>query len=173
MAEERSLDPRFDPRFQRGFDPATMPVEPETLRAPVEVAGPVPPTSPVLPANASRESVRLDVADEDDEDAELEPAPTRNPFRLALLLVSVGLLVLAAATLWWTANNQSAYLFGSAVEAPQNWMLQQLAGVVPPAAIVAGFVGIALWLGLGALTAKASATANANVNDRPEHPRGE
>ncbi len=170
MAEERSLDPRFDPRFQRGFDPATMPVEPETLRAPVEVVGPVPPASPVLRAGARRKPSGSRSADDEDED--LEPTPTRNPFRLALLLVSIGLLVLAAATMWWTANNQNAFLFGSAVENPQGWMLQQLTSVLPPAAIVAGFVGIATWLGLGALAAQSNAIANTDTN-APERHRGE
>jgi hypothetical protein len=147
MAEERSLDPRFDPRYQRGFDPATMPVEPETLRAPVEEVGPVPPASPVLPP--ARDSARLAILD--DEDEEFEPAPTRNPFRLALLLVSIGLLVIAGALTWWVANNQNAFLSGSAAETAWNWTFQSLTQVVPPAALVAGFVGLGAWLALGAL----------------------
>jgi len=153
MAEERSLDPRFDPRYQRGFDPATMPVDPETLRAPVEEIGAVPPTSPVVPVQ--QEAVRLEP--DDDEDHELAALSTRNPFRLALLFVSIGFLVLATALLWWTATNQSAYLSGSAAETAQGWMFQSLTGILPPAAIVAGFVGIAIWLGLGALDARANA----------------
>jgi hypothetical protein len=164
MPEERSLDPRFDPRFQRGFDPATMPVEPETLRAPVEEVGPVPPASPV-PAAVTREAERHGDLGSDDEES--EPAPARNPFRMALLLVSVGFLVLAAATLWWTATNQNAYLYGSAIETAQGWMFQALTGIVPSAAILAGFVGIAIWLGLGALAAKGEAKV------RPEQPRVE
>lgn len=149
MAEDRSLDPRFDPRYQRGFDPATMPVEPSILRAPVEEVGPVPPASPVLPP--SREGERLAIPDDDDE--EFEPAPTRNPFRLALLLVSIGLLVVAGALTWWVANNQNAFLSGSAAETAWNWTFQSLTQVVPPAAFVAGFVGLGAWLALGALGA--------------------
>jgi hypothetical protein len=164
MPEERSLDPRFDPRYQRGFDPSTLPVEPDTLRAPAEDAGPVPPASPV-PAPTVRDQGRLDDDERDDE--ELGQVPTRNPFRLALLLVSIGFLVLAAAILWWTANNQSAYLYGSAVESAQGWMFQSLTSTLPAAAIVAGFVGFAIWLGLGALAAKTDAGV------RPERSRGE
>jgi hypothetical protein len=161
MAEERSLDPRFDPRFQRGFDPATMPVDPAVVRAPVEEVGPVPPASPVLPPASDG----VEAAPLDDEDDELDQVPGRNPFRIALLLVSVGLLVLAAAILWWTANNQSAYLYGSAVETAQGWMFQAITQIVPTAAIVAGFVGLAIWLGLGALAAKA------DVDSRRERAR--
>ena len=166
MPEERSLDPRFDPRYQRGFDPSTMPVEPETLRAPVEQVGPVPPASTVPPP-PTRERERLGTDDGGDGDEEFVPGSSRNPFRLALLLVSIGFLVLAAAILWWTANNQSAYLYGSAVETAQGWMFQSLTTTLPPAAIVAGFVGLAIWLGLGALGAKAAAPA------RPERARDE
>jgi hypothetical protein len=167
MAEERRLDPRFDPRFQRGFNPATMPVDPETVRAPVEEVGPVPPTSPVPPAPAPRSDRFADEDVDDDQEEELEPASTRNPFRLALLLVSVGLLVLAAATLWWTANNQSAFLFGSAVETPQGWMFQQLTGVLPPAAIVAGLVGLVIWVALGALAALAPGSPPKDLSEEP------
>jgi hypothetical protein len=85
------------------------------------------------------------------DDEELEPATTRNPFRLALLIVSIGLLVMAAALTWWAANNQNAFLSGSASETAWNWTLQALTQAVPPAALVAGFVGMGAWLALGAL----------------------
>jgi hypothetical protein len=166
MPEERSLDPRFDPRYQRGFDPSTMPVEPETVRAPVEQVAPLPPASPVSP-RPTRHQERLEEDQDEEGDEEFEQAPTRNPFRLALLLLSIGFLALAAAILWWTANNQSAYLYGSAVETAQGWMFQSLTASLPAAAIVAGFVGLAIWLGLGALSAQADA------NDRSDRDRGE
>lgn len=147
MPDERTVDPRFDPRYQRGFDPSTMPVEPETLRAPVEDAGPVPPASTV-PAAKAHEPHGFDEPDDDDE---LEPLPTRNPFRLALLLTSIGLLAIATAIMWWTATNRSAFLWGSARETPLTWMFQQMTQIVPAAAAVAGFVGLGAWLALGAL----------------------
>jgi hypothetical protein len=149
MPEERSLDPRFDPRYQRGFDPSTMPVDPATLHEPVEEAAPVAPVSAV-PATR-REHDEPHPSDDDDE-GDL-PVSTRNPFQLALLLGSVGLLVLAAAILWWSANNQSAFLYGSAVETAWSWMFQALTQMVPPAATVAGFLGLGAWLALGALAA--------------------
>jgi hypothetical protein len=166
MAEDRSLDPRFDPRFQRGFDPATMPVDPAILRAPVEEAGPVPPVSAVLPV-LSGHTEPLGAAGDDEAAEDLGPGPGRNPFRTTLLLASIGFLAVAVALLWWTANNQSAYLTGSGVETAQGWMFQAITGIVPPAAIVAGFVGVAIWLGLGALAAAADAA------DRPGEPGGE
>ena len=69
MPEDRSLDPRFDPRYQRGFDPATMPVDPATLRAPVEEAGPVAPVSAV-PAATSARARRAPTSGDDDTDDE-------------------------------------------------------------------------------------------------------
>ena len=146
MPEERSLDPRFDPRYQRGFDPATMPVDPATSHEPVEEAGPVTPVS-VVPAATTHEPGELD--SEDDEEVEL--ASTRNPFQLTLLLVSVGLLVLAAAILWWSATNSSAFLYGSAAETAWNRMIEALLQFVPTAAITAGLLGLGAWLGVGAL----------------------
>jgi len=150
MPEERSLDPRFDPRYQRGFDPATMPVDPATLHEPVEEAGPMAPVSAVpAPTRDKRDEPHPSEYDDESD----VPVSTRNPFQLALLLGSVGLLVLAAAILWWSANNQSAFLYGSAAETAWNWMLQALTQMVPPAATVAGFLGLGAWLALGALAA--------------------
>ena len=171
MPEERSLDPRFDPRYQRGFDPATMPVEPETPARAGRGCRTGPAGEPGAGRDGARIASRLDDLDDDDDDEEFEPASTRNPFRLALLLVSIGLLVLAAATLWWTANNQNAYLFGSAVETPQNWMFQQLASVVPRPRSSPDSSDSAIWLGLGALAAKTAAKVGAT--DRREHSHGE
>lgn len=162
MPEERSLDPRFDPRYQRGFDPATAPVDTTTPHAPVEAAPVAPESSVQAATRQERDEPHPPGYDEDDD--ELELVSTRNPFRLALLLASLGLLVLAAGMLWWTANNQNAFLYGSASETAWNWMFQALTQMVPPAAIVAGFLGLGVWLALGALAA-----LSVEPRPHPEH----
>jgi hypothetical protein len=169
MTEERPVDPRFDPRFQRGYDPATAPAPSSVPRPPDDEPIRVAPVDPALPVGQPRvearpEPERLDLDDESDDEL-AEPA-ARNPFRLALLIVSIALLAIAAAMLWWTANNQSAYLYGSAFETAASWMVQQLMQVVPPAALVAGLLGLGAWLGLGALDALRAPEA-------PRHPEPE
>ena len=169
MADRRTVDPRFDPRFQRGYDPATAPPPPPSYPRPIdETPVPVPPARPVPPAEIVTGSARASFdADADgaqdaaaeDFGEEFEPAPGRNPFRLALLLVSIGFLALAVGLLSWQFANQSQFIYGSAVETAAGWMVQQLAQVAPPAATIAGFVGLAAWLGLGALDAQRRSAA--------------
>jgi len=109
------LDPRFDPAFQRGFDPAT-PVTPPVRSArstpaapPVVRVGP-PPAQPV-PENSDRrppESAASETAPAElpsaTLDAEQQPAapgaesaPGRNPFLLILGVVAV---ILVGVGIW-------------------------------------------------------------------------
>src|SRR4051812_17034003 len=118
MAEKRSVDPRFDPRFQRGDDPAMAPASSSAARPADPKPARVPPAEPGVPVGQSEparaaEPDRLndptDPTDDptDELDDESAPVTGRNPFRLALLIVSVALLAIAAAMLWWSASNQS------------------------------------------------------------------
>jgi hypothetical protein len=159
VADEPAIDPRFDRRFQRGYDPELAPADSPVATRTVAVAPTAAPagqdavstpTDPRSPAATAAEEPELEFDDE------LEPTP-RNPFRLALLLLGVGLLVLAGAVLWWSANNQAEFLYGSAVETAERWMLQQLMSIVPVAGIIAGVVAIGAWLAQGALDSLARA----------------
>ncbi len=173
MPDDRTVDPRFDPRYQRGYDPAAVPVsaQPVTVRPPSDEPVRVAPASPVPPASDDRPKAVDEALDEpfehEDED-ELVEGSIRNPFRLALLLASLGLIVIAVALMWWVASNPNAFLFGSAVETAASWMFQEVTTVVPPAAMVAGFVGLGAWLGLGAL-----ASLRTPPPRHPEHDDGE
>lgn len=137
------VDPRFDPVFQRGYDPAVhAPVARRSvLRARPAVIPPMPVSEPDAPAEAPVAAVV--------DDAELEPA-RRNPWLLALLLTSIGLLVTAGAFLWSVGQRN---LYSSGTPDAAEILLQQLAYMLPPALIVAGVLGIMLRVALGALKA--------------------
>jgi H+/Cl- antiporter ClcA len=137
------VDPRFDPVFQRGYDPAVHPpvARRSVLRAPAAPPAiglpPVPVAAPDSPAVAV-EAVEAD-----------EPEPERrNPWLLALLLVSIGLLVVAGLFLWSVGQNN---FYSSGTPDAAEIMIQQLAYWLPPALIVAGVLGIILRVALGAV----------------------
>jgi hypothetical protein len=126
------IDPRFDPAFQRGFDPS-IPIEeyvpaplprkapPAAAPAPesVTVATPVAPTKPVAPTRPVRpheaDAVEAEVASPTElPDAEPPPAadpaldssPSRNPFLLFLGIISIALV---AAGIWLFVRSGDAF----------------------------------------------------------------
>lgn len=150
-------DPRFDPAFQRGYsgpDPelvvrepvpsAPVPVAPEAaaVPAPVDASAQPQPQSQLQPASA----------------AEPEPRPAvRNPYRLALLLVGVVLVLASGAALSALVQHPQA---SSTTADSQFQQLLLVDG--PPVLALVGFVCVILWLALGAL----------DRVDRPEGDRG-
>ena len=136
------VDPRFDPVFQRGYDPAVhpAPVRRSVLRTPAVKPAPLPePPAPVA-------EVIADAAPED------EPQDgRRNPWLLALVLVSVAFL-LAAGGLVWAFSQRNIYSFSGTPGAPEL-MVQQLTYMLPPALLVAGVLGLVLRVALGAIRA--------------------
>lgn len=130
MTDQPPLDPRYDPRYQRGFAAP----EPEVWRPQEEV----PPAGlievPRFERAPDTEKPGADVAAPVDED---EP---RNPWLLALLLVSVGLLALGV----FVAYSLGANARGADIGAdPWQIMWQQLRYQLPSPLITAGLVGIA------------------------------
>jgi hypothetical protein len=93
--ESRSdIDPRFDPAFQRGFDPRMAGIERGSrplAAAPVSTRPPVSPTVPV-----SSPTPVIPVAEEA-ADSSLDSHPGRNPFLLSLAVVAV---ILVALGVW-------------------------------------------------------------------------
>jgi hypothetical protein len=126
------IDPRFDPAFQRGFDPnipieeyvpAPRPRKVPAAQPPVEPVAPVRPVVPAKPAplvateaTESREAVvpPAVVEPETDSDAEFEPAadsaldssPSRNPFLLFLGIIAIALV---AAGIWLFVRSGDAF----------------------------------------------------------------
>jgi hypothetical protein len=154
MAKKSAPDPRFDPRFQRGYDgpepdaPAT-PAVPSPLETARSSPGPAARgAAEIAPApDAGRPSAPKDEADDD----ALWAPPRRNPFAIALL---VGGIALIAVGLWliWSIVTQSSYPDGNDRAAQAFGLIQQQ---VTPALLIAGLFGIVAWLVLGALAAAA------------------
>jgi hypothetical protein len=157
MAGERDadVDPRFDPQFQRGYDPAKHRTRPR----------------PVKPAEARREAPRAEAAAVEAEavkPAAVDPTPAetetgapstaeaeyelprRNPFRLVLLLASVAALCGATAILW-NRLTSDPYYYGSPNTDVAALFADNFIQAALPALTTGGMIGLALWLALGAL----------------------
>lgn len=166
---DRELDPRFDPRYQRGFDPALH--EPRddrrsSLSRPTVPRHQVPQPAPhiavppeVRSSNASdvapHAQLELDRQARDDGDAhddarddeDLDPSG-RNPYRVALLVGSLASLLVGLSALWATANVENE------IYARQDTVaifVATVAGALAPALISAAVIGFALWVALGAV----------------------
>jgi hypothetical protein len=117
------IDPRFDPAFQRGFDPS-IPIEeyvpaplPRRVSAarpapePVAKAAPAPLTRPPLVTDAAEvdpavSAVLPDAEPETASDPSLESSPSRNPFLLFLGIIAIALV---AAGIWLFVRSGDAF----------------------------------------------------------------
>lgn len=144
MAKTPAPDPRFDPRFQRGYDGPEPPL-PQAPAAPLrsEQADQVPPDVDGAP----QASDSPDVPEFD----EVWAPHRRNPFALALL---VGGLAMIAVGTWllWSVVTESSFPNGYDQAQQAFALIQQQ---VTPALLICGVLGIVGWLMLGALAASA------------------
>jgi hypothetical protein len=104
-ARSDDFDPRFDPAFQRGFDGAEVSDAPRVVQRDVRRATPVRPPEPTPPpltpsATASADPQPSDAAAPDS-------PPRRNPFLIALGVVSVALV---AAGVWGIQAARAPFL---------------------------------------------------------------
>ncbi|HEV7742216.1 MAG TPA: hypothetical protein VGO65_07335 [Pseudolysinimonas sp.] len=152
MAGKRDadVDPRFDPVFQRGYDPAKHRTRPRAVK----------------PAEARREGPRAEAAAVEAVAVDPTPAetgtdtsptaeteyelPRRNPFRLVLLLASVAALCGATAILW-NRLTSDPYYYGSPNTDVAALFADNFIQAALPALTTGGMIGLALWLALGAL----------------------
>lgn len=130
------VDPRFDPVFQRGYDPAQH-GRPTTSR----------PASSA-PIAAPPEDVATTVTPLADDAVDDELPAARNPWLLALLVASIAMLAAAGLLLYLLATSPNNQVNGRDALAT---VIQNLLYQAPPALITAGFVGVALRLSLGLL----------------------
>lgn len=153
-----SVDPRFDRRFQRGFDGGAAPVAPATpapvadeprvretepdTRAPAPVAAQVPVAAPA--------AARNDVTAPDDD----RPLPRFNPFRLGLLAGSVACILLAA-WLSWQGIDSLLLQYGGGTD-PWMRFIAQLDNSLPAPLLTAGLIGLVLWLAVGVVSPRRS-----------------
>jgi len=155
MAKRPALDPRFDPRFQRGYDgpepavpevPSTREPAPPSTREPGRRSTPEP-EPPSTPGSAVPSTSATPAPIEPD-DAFWEP-PRRNPFAIALL---IGSLAMIAVGLWliWSVVTVSSYPDGYDRGAQAFGLVQQQ---LTPALLITGLLGVIGWFVLGALAA--------------------
>ena len=122
---DAEIDPRFDPAFQRGFDPSIpieeyvpaplprKPVSAPPAAEPIVAAPPVAPVKPVPPQATEPPDAEAAVPAELP-DAELDPtadpaldsSPSRNPFLLFLGIISIALV---AAGIWLFVRSGDAF----------------------------------------------------------------
>ncbi len=168
MAADRDagVDPRFDPVFQRGYDPdkhgarATPRDAPACDRADPGHADPRagrgcrhgetrrrPVTSP-RPLAVAAPAVR-------DPDLDLT-LRGRNPFRLALLVASIAAIGGAGLLIWNRIEENPGYQGFSGTDLPRLFRSQLTDAALVPL-LTAGLLGLCLWLAIGALGAAATA----------------
>jgi hypothetical protein len=145
------VDPRFDPRFQRGYVPeaAAAPQATDVPAAPVDVA-PVR-DGDAAPAEAVRALVRDDAAAEpDDVPASVDPfaedalaeeerlSPTR--WMWIALGACVAFVIVGAVAFWVQASDPSNYIGG--VRAGIDETFRLVINALAPALVQAGLIGI-------------------------------
>jgi len=157
MAKSSAPDPRFDPRFQRGYDGPEA-VVPSTPAAPSPIESsasartvpPAPVDDPDRTAAARADPVTAANADADAgvDDVFWTP-PRRNPFALALLLARLAMIAVGG-WLAWTVVTTSSFPDGYDRAAQTFSLVQQQ---LTPPLLSAGLLGVVGWLVLGALEA--------------------
>jgi hypothetical protein len=151
MAEKRdaSVDPRFDPVFQRGYDPQVHGGR-RPRSAPRHGTQPVPivttPPEPVVAVPAADHGAELEAA--------TPPAlSARNPFRIALLVTSVVLIVVAALMIW-NKVGEDVYYGGFSGTNQGLLFRSQLIATLPVPLLTGGMIGVILWLAIGAISSR-------------------
>lgn len=152
MAKSSTPDPRFDPRFQRGYD-GPQPDAPPTPAMPSPVQRARRPTPPAIAAGDEAETIAPQIVGRPAEpeslpsDEPLWSPPRRNPLAISLLIAGLAMI---AVGLWlfWTVATASSYPNGND-RASQAFQLAQ--NQLTPALLIAGLLGIIGWLVLGAL----------------------
>jgi hypothetical protein len=160
MAGDRDaeVDPRFDPVFQRGYDPkvhgerrpraprhGTGPVNIETFREPAAPTAVEPPSPESLaPPLAVAPAAEPSSAVAAEADLILH---ARNPFRLALLIVSIVSIGVAALMIWNRIGEDVYYGGFSGTDVPSLFR-SQLLGAAPVPLLTGGMLGLILWLAI-------------------------
>ena len=142
-------DPRYDPRFQRGWDGELPPPAAPASAASPPSAAPFAPAASVAPAEdvpapgPLREQVGAEPPAEEPAEPEPESAPARNPYRIALVVLGVVLTAAGGGMLWHLAQPTSFTNSSDAV-------LPQLEFTTAPWIALAGLLAIVAAIALGA-----------------------
>jgi hypothetical protein len=153
---DAGVDPRFDPVFQRGYDPSKhgghrprsaprhatgpTPVTPIRDEPPADVAeAPVTPRAPDVAAPAPVPPAEADLT-----------LQARNPYRLALLIVSIVSIGAAALMIWYRVG-EDVYYGGFSGTNQELLFRSQLIAALPVPLLTGGVLGVTLWLAIGAM----------------------
>ena len=150
---DAGVDPRFDPLFQRGYDPSKH-GERRPHTAPRLSTGP----TPVAPI---RDAAPVDTENADAPAAAPAPGPVppaeadltlraRNPYRLALLIVSIVSIGAAALMIWYRVG-EDVYYGGFSGTNQELLFRSQLIAALPVPLLTGGVLGVTLWLAIGAM----------------------
>lgn len=156
--DRSGFDPRYNPEFQRGFDPAVH-VSPaataethERIQPPTERGRPAPilPAPPVLqvqpPATDAGAAVEDDVDDVDDSAA----SPWRNPYIIALTVIGVVLIAAGIGAFRWSVEQvyggRAGFVSDDEEGIAEAWLAAQLAWGLSPLLALAGVLTL---LGVG------------------------
>ena len=139
-------DPRFDPAFQRGYSGP----EPELVpRSAAPVGGVVPPEDPpavaVPTAGLTVESLTVESLTVG-QTLRTSEHRGRNPYRLALLVGGLALLLGAVSMIFEVVRHPH----GSSTTV-ESQFVNLLVGDLPPALTLSGLICLIAWLALGAL----------------------
>lgn len=150
---DADVDPRFDPVFQRGYDP-TVHGSRRVRDAAVRPGEWVSTAAPADPEAAGRGVPEAEVAERVAPETEgFEPAVDEqvrvNPFRVALLLASVGAIG-GAALMLWLKIDEAVGTFPSPYDVGELFTEQFTDALLVPL-LAGGLIGLSLWLALGAL----------------------
>ena len=165
MAADRDadVDPRFDPVFQRGYDPSVHGAR-RARSAPRHGTEPVPivshrevPPEPIpearTPAPASAAEPDTEAVRATDDDLTLR---TRNPYRLALLIASL-VFIAGGALAIWNRVGEDVYYGGFSGTNQALLFRSQLIAALPVPVLTGGILGLILWLAIGAMAHRAKA----------------
>jgi hypothetical protein len=167
--EDADVDPRFDPVFQRGYDPAQHGRSAHRAASASHAATASTPSREMRPltpapryrapdpderdvAEARRPAVVTGDADVVVEASAVddEPAPPRaNPFRVLLLVASIA-AVGGAALLLWHRLEEDPYGGGYGSDVASTFAYQFTDALMVPL-LTGGLIGFCLWLAIGAL----------------------
>lgn len=161
--EEDGVDPRFDPMFQRGYDPEKHGTPRRRGASPPPPLHEVPPSARERAgAGASGETPRAAVepttlstgntaahAEHAADGEHPEPSDRApDPFRRALLILSLVSLACGLLALWHTLTEELDY--SSRVDVVDRFLDELDSFLVVPL-VTGGVLGLVIWLALGAL----------------------
>ncbi len=157
MAADRDagVDPRFDPQFQRGYDPSKHGTRQVRDTAPATGVRPGAwAAAATEPEAAGREVPEAEIAERvvpetDGFPPEVDEQERVNPFRLALLLASIGAIG-GAALMLWRKIDEAVGTFPSAYDVGELFA-EQFTDALRVPLLAGGLIGLSLWLALGAL----------------------